>query len=308
MANFIFGNISVKKFNRFFFGVIIVVLFIAIPFCKTSAQPIAIDTKSVLGIMDPNQNPSNFSGVDPIFLPQPPNSKRVPRLIRRNAEPFVPASFDNYFYILCGLLLFVGFTLRAFPKYYSDLYRVFSQSGFRQKSIRDQLLQNKAASLGLNAIFFLTGGIYIYLVSNYKGIMPPGVWYFQIFICVTFLMVTYSVKYLGLMAGGWVFGARDLVNSYGFLVFFINKITGLVLLPVVVFLWLGKEKLHPYFVVFSFIAIGMLLLYRYFLILPMVRNRSGVSSFHFFIYLCTFEILPILLLVKFLVNFLNRSF
>jgi hypothetical protein len=137
--------------------------------------------------------------------------------------------------------------------------------------------------------------------------IPSGNWYSQVFICIGFLTAVYLVKYFSLMAGGWIFSAHELVNNYSFLVFFVNKITGLLLLPVVVILWLGSTVVHPVVVVVAFILISFLYLYRYFLILPMVRNKSGVSPFHFFLYLCTFEILPILLLVKFLVNFLNSS-
>ena len=245
--------------------------------------------------------------IDPVFLPRIPLPAK-PRVVEHRAgKPFVPKNYDPYFYLLCGVFFFVGLTRRAFPKYYSDMYRVFSQSGFRQKSIRDQLLQNKVASIGLNVIFFVTGGVFIYLVSINKGILAQNAWYLQVLICIGFLMAIYGTKYIALMTGGWVFGSGDLLDSYSFIVFFVNKIAGLFLLPVILFLWLGVSSLHASLVSLSFLVLSLLFLYRFFLVLPLVRSRSGVSSFHFFIYLCTFEIIPILLLVKFLVNFLNTS-
>jgi hypothetical protein len=287
--------------------VLVLMMLFATAANQVCCQPVTITFEGTFGKVDSCKNPANFIEVHPAFLPKPPQKHNNSQLSKKTAVSFSPASFDFYFYLLCGLLLFLGFTLRAFPKYYTDLYRVFSQSGFRQKSIRDQLLQNKVASLGLNTIFFLSGGIYIYLIATYNGLMPKGIWYFHIFICVSFLMVIYGVKYIALVIGGWIFSAKELVTSYNFLVFFVNKITGLVLLPVIVVLWLGNQVLHPFFAVASLILVSLLFLYRYFLILPMVRNRSGVSSLHFFIYLCTFEILPIMVLVKYLINFLINS-
>ncbi len=257
------------------------------------------------GANDSCKNPAAI--IDPLFVPKYGHRLPVASIRIRAGIPFQAASADTYFYVLCGLFLFTGILFRAFSKYFADLYRVFMRSGFRQKSIRDQLLQNKIASLGLNIVFFFTGGLFIYLVSRYEKLVPSGNWYAQVLICIGFLVAVYLVKYVSLIAGGWVFSARELVNSYAFLVFFVNKIAGLFLLPVVVILWIGSPVVHPVVAVISFIIIAFLYLYRYFLLLPMVRNKSGVSSFHFFLYLCTFEILPVMLLVKFLVNFLNNS-
>lgn len=270
-----------------------------------SGQPGNPAFNMLKGANDSSLNPA--TPLDLLFYPKYGQKHPDPVIKVRSGQPFSPATADTYFYILCGLLLFVGISLRAFPKYYSDLYRVFIRSGFRQKSIRDQLVQNKLASLGLNMIFFITGGIFIYLISKYEMVIPLKNWYFQVLVCIGFLFGVYLVKFLSLKAGGWVFSAGELVDNYAFLVFFVNKIAGLFLIPVVILLWLGSSIVHPVIMVISFIVITLLFLYRYFLILPMVRNKSGVSSFHFFLYLCTFEILPILLLVKFLVNFLNTS-
>lgn len=272
---------------------------------KASAQPGSPAYDFLKGVNDSSKNPA--STLDPFFNPGYGHKVPVSAIKIHTGKPFLPSSSDTYFYILCSLFLFVGISFRAFPKYFSDLFWVFMRSGFRQKSIRDQLVQNKMASLGLNAIFFVTGGLFIYLISRYEMLIPSGSWHSQVLICTGFLITFFLVKYVFLMAGGWVFSARELVENYSFLVFFVNKIAGLSLLPVVVILWLGSPEVHPVVVVISFITISFLYLYRYFLILPMVRNKSGVSSFHFFLYLCTFEILPILLLVKFLVNFLKSS-
>lgn len=282
-------------------GAMLLTLFIN----KVSAQPGTPAYDYLKGVNDSCINPATI--INPLFFPKYGQKQPVSVVTIRTGKPFSPPSSDTYFYVLCGLFLFVGISFRAFPKYFSDLYRVFMRSGFRQKSIRDQLVQNKMASLGLNAIFFVTGGIFIYLISRYEMLIPSGIWYSQVLICIGFLLSVYLVKYFSLMAGGWVFSSRELVENYSFLVFFVNKIAGLFLLPAVVILWLGSTEVHPVVVVVSFIIISFLYLYRYFLILPMVRNKSGVSSFHFFLYLCTFEILPIMLLVKFLVNFLNSS-
>jgi hypothetical protein len=245
--------------------------------------------------------------IDPVFIPHFNGESVQKGPIIHSGERFSPASMDMTFYLLCGLLFSLGVIYRSSPKYFNNLFGLLFQSGFRQKSIRDQLIQNKTTSLALNALFFITGGFFIYLFVQNFGLFSLQPWYVDGVICVSFLATLYSVKYLSVLTGGWIFGSRELAGQYVFIVFFVNKVAGLVLLPVIVVLWLGNPVLHPFFSTLSLIVIGFLFLYRYYMILPTVKSKSGISSFHFFLYLCTFEILPIVILVKFLANFLNSS-
>ncbi len=245
--------------------------------------------------------------ISPVFIPHfnQPRAHKTPTI--RPGEPFSPASLDMNFYVLCGVLFFVGLILRSSPKYFNNLFGLLFRSGFREKSIRDQLIQNKLTSLSLNVLFFIAGGLFIYLFIQKRGLLTGQPWYIDAAFCVSFLVIIYCVKFFSILMGGWIFAAHELAGHYVFIVFFVNKIAGLFLLPVIVVLWLGNPILHPFFGTFSLILVGFLFLYRYYLILPLVRTKSGISPFHFFLYLCTFEILPILLLVKFLVDFLNSS-
>jgi hypothetical protein len=49
---------------------------------------------------------------------------------------------DAFFYIVAGLLFILGLIRSGFPKYFSDLFKLFFRVTFRQQSIREQLLQN----------------------------------------------------------------------------------------------------------------------------------------------------------------------
>jgi hypothetical protein len=269
------------------------------------AQPSPIELLPFSKMNDSSRNPVNI--IDPAFMPNPEIRKHTSIWQMKSGEAFTVLSKEHEFYLMAGLFLFLGLTIRFFPKYFIDMSRLFFQSGFRQKSIRDQLLQNTAASLAVNAIFFFAAGLYIYQIGIRQGFELSGTRLSQILACIAFLLVIYLIKRIALSLGGWIFGSYEMANQYAFIIFFVNKIIGLVLLPIIMVLFLGRQSLHPFFTVISFIVLLLLFLYRYFLILPTVRRQSGVSSFHFFIYLCTFEILPILITVKYLVNLLSKS-
>jgi hypothetical protein len=53
---------------------------------------------------------------------------------------------------------------------------------------------------------------------------------------------------------------------------------------------------------------ALLILYRYLFSLTSVRNKLHVSSFHFFLYLCAFEIIPLLILYKLIVQYFGGTY
>ncbi len=245
--------------------------------------------------------------IEHLFIPKIHQDYPLPAFYFRQGEDFSPVSMDEYFYVLVCIYLLAGVMVRLFPKYFHDLFTLFYTSGFRQKSIRDQLAQNTAASLGLNLLFFLSAGVFVFLMVHQSVKFSGRHWYIDAAVCIVFLMIVYGVKYFSVLLAGWIFAAKELSRNYAFLIFFVNKIAGLVLLPIIVILWMGNPILKPVFQTLSLLAIGFLFLYRYFLVLPLIRSKSGLSAYHFFLYLCTFEIMPILLLVRFLGIFLSSS-
>jgi hypothetical protein len=227
-------------------------------------------------------------------------------LVFRNEEPYFSKEKDMVFYLLAGMLLVLGMIRLIFSKYFSDLFKIFFKTSFRQKSIRDQLLQNTMASLLMNIFFCVSGGLFLYFVARYNGWLTQKDLWEKAGICIALVSVVYGTKYIGLQVSGWLFGMKEVTETYLFIVFLINKVVGVMLLPTVIILSLGSQALHPVLLVCSLILLLILYLYRYIIALPLVRTHSGLTGFHFFIYLCAFEIVPLLLIYKLLILILSR--
>lgn len=227
-------------------------------------------------------------------------------LVFRSETPVFQKEKDTVFYVIAGLLFVLGFIRLVFAKYFTDLFRIFFQTTFRQKSIREQLLQNKMASLLLNVFFCISGGLFLYFVASYKGWLQGNGFIQKAALCVALVTAVYTTKYIGLQISGWLFGMTDVTETYLFIVFLINKVVGVMLLPAIIILALGSSVLQPVLLVVSLLVLMILYLYRYLIALPLVRNHSGLTGFHFFIYLCAFEIVPVLLIYKLLLLILSR--
>lgn len=213
------------------------------------------------------------------------------------SQQWVRISKDELFYVLTVLLILLGFIRVSFPKYFSYLFILIRQTSFRQKQTREQLLQGRLPSLMMNLLFMLTAGLFITVVVTQKKITHIPFWYFALY-SVLVLSGIYLLKFLFLRFTGWVFRVSEAAETYIFIVFLVNKLLAVVLLPLLWLLAFSEGDFNIIVLTISTFIIALLLLYRYILSLAAVRNMVRVSPFHFFIYLCAVEILPVLLIYK----------
>lgn len=214
----------------------------------------------------------------------------------------------EYLFYLLLLLLVVFAVLRiVFPKYFSDMVRLFFRTTLKQKQLRDQLMQTPLASLLFNAFFVLSGGLYITFIASYFSIDPLQNFWLTFLYASLGLAACYFVKYAGLKICGWLFSMDESADAYIFIVFIINKMAGILLLPLLPILAFSEEKLRSGAFVFSWILLGGLVLYRFILTYGALRNQVRLNLFHFFLYICAFEIAPLLLVYKALLIFFNQT-
>lgn len=208
---------------------------------------------------------------------------------------------DYLFYLLTGLVLFLAFIRASFPKYFQQLFRMLFQTSFRQKQTREQLAQNMMPSLLMNLLFMLVAGTFIAVVVKQKNLTDLLFWYVFLY-CVAGLIILYSFKFLFLRFTGWVFHVGEASETYIFIVFLVNKLLAVLLLPLLWLIAFSSGDFNVVVLTATLCIAGFLLLYRYFIALASVRDMLRVSAFHFFIYLCGVEILPIILIYKVLLS------
>ena len=69
----------------------------------------------------------------------------------------------------------------------------------------------------------------------------------------------------------------------------------------------SNENINEFAVTVSLIMIGILFIYRFGAAYKQIRNQIKLSVFHFFIYLCAFEITPVVLIYKVLLAYLEKA-
>ena len=210
------------------------------------------------------------------------------------------------FYVLTGLVAILAAIRLIYPKYIRNLFLLFMQTSIRQKQTREQLLQNNLASVLLNILFVLSAGLYTTLLIQYKHWVDIS-FYQLLLYCLAILSIVYLGKFLFLAFSGWVFNVPEATNAYTFIVFLVNKILGIVLIPFVLLITFSPLPIKQIAITISAGAALLLFLYRYLISFGVIRANLKVSAFHFFLYLCAVELLPLLLIYKLLVNFVSGS-
>jgi hypothetical protein len=233
----------------------------------------------------------------------PPGSVVVVQSDRPIGEPHEAEGKDALFYALLGMVLLLAVFRRLFPKYWTDLFRLFFRTTLRQRQLRDQLQLASLPSLALNAFFYLSLAFYLSLLLTRRGLdLAGGYWSLWGWLLIG-LMLMYGVKWIGLQVSAWIFGQRELGEDYLFLVFTVNKMMGLLLLPSVIAMAFADGWVYALLFGVSLLLIGGLLLYRGYLTYRVVRRQAALSPFHYFLYWLGFEVAPLLVLHRFLFGF-----
>lgn len=270
-----------------------------IPFSSTYDASLAATIRYLLFPSGPLRIKANPGNTEYRPLQQ---SATVPEPQRRKIN-----GKEYLFYLLTALFILFAVLRRAFPKYFSDLFRLFFKTTLKQKQLRDQLMQTPLPSLLFNAFFVISGGLYITFLLRHFSINPLGSFWLTFLYACTGLAACYFVKFAGLKICGWLFSMDEAADSYIFIVFIVNKMVGILLLPVLLVLAFSTGDFYQAGLAFSWCLVGGLLLYRFILTFGAIRNQVRLNLFHFFLYICAFEIAPLLLVYKALLIFFNQT-
>ncbi|MEP7257238.1 MAG: DUF4271 domain-containing protein [Flavitalea sp.] len=218
------------------------------------------------------------------------------------------SSNEGLFYFIFGLILYFALIRLFFYKYLGALFTLFFRAPLRQQQLREQLLQSPLPALLMNIFFVVNAGVYCaFLATHYRFSFAGNFWSTALSSIVIIALI-YTSKYILLKIAGWIFGIRAVSDTYIFVVFLINKMIGVFLLPVLVAMAFPDPLVFPVALVLSYLLIICLFLYRFIISYRAVRNEIKLNGLHFFLYLCAFEIAPLLLIYKVLLSFLISSY
>jgi hypothetical protein len=219
-----------------------------------------------------------------------------------------PNSKDSLFYLIVAILFYFALIRIFFEKYFNNLLTLFFRVSLRQQQIREQVLQTPLPSLLLNILFVISGGLYACFLLHYsRWGAGVGFWILYLY-CMALLASIYLVKFMVLKFIGWVFSISRATDIYIFIVFLVNKMLGIFLLPFLIVIIFSGQEWREVFITISLAMVFVLWAYRILASYRPVRNEIKLTPFYFFLYLCAFEIAPLLLIYKVLLTYLEKVY
>lgn len=219
-------------------------------------------------------------------------------------QPHAPSGKEFLFYTLCSVLLFLGLFKTFFPAYFKNLFRVYFNTSLRQTQLADQLEQAKFPSFLMNIFFAITAGIYIWLLFNYFH--PPRFISTKLLLpfCILSVTALYFIKFCLIKFMGWLSDIQETTNNYIFAIFLVNKITGIILVPIIILLAFLNREWLPDVINLSFMVLGLFFLSRYIKSYGAIERKIPLNAFHFIIYIAGAEIIPLFIIYKVAVDYL----
>lgn len=215
---------------------------------------------------------------------------------------------DWLVYLVAFIILLLSIIRLVYTKYFSDLFRAFLNPTLSQRQLKDQLSQSPFPNFLLNIFFAISLGLFLYLVMYRQQYITTNA---NAWMLIPGLMILvaliYMVKFLMLRFCGWLFGNTDLADAYIFILYLINKILGILLVPFLIILAFCEPEIARIFLHVSIFFIVLLIVYRYIRSYSLVKQYLSFSRLHFFLYLCAFEVAPVLILTKVLLIWLTGN-
>ena len=220
---------------------------------------------------------------------------------------------DNGWMFWALLLSFVIYSIARiiFPNRTESLFKNVFNYNFAQKEFHKSGEHTQLVTFIMQILFSFVAGMFIFfaLKHEYNWNITDVQEFSRVGMLTIAIFILYFLKKLLYLLVADIFARREYARECIFNVYLINRALGICLFPIVVALAFVKPTIISAgtLLVIGYIVIGFFYVYRIFREFQVsVKNR--VSLIYIFLYFCTLEILPIMLLVKLIVSVIFVEF
>ena len=220
----------------------------------------------------------------------------------KNAIPIVTTpEYWPISILIIGLVLVILLRVKSPKKFFMLLQSFFFYSAAKQL-IREDYRLNKGSSLVLILLFVLNFPFFLVKATGVYSFFPHSFnTFFVYLIFLVILILLYTTKVFFLKMTEFLTQNKSIGDEYIHYTFLSIKAMGLFLYPVLVFM--EYSNVQPVLL----IILGLLTCMGFYAIrilrgILVLFNSGKVSIFHLFLYLCTLELIPLIVLIKILMS------
>jgi len=207
--------------------------------------------------------------------------------------------FLGFFLIITLLFIWMR---KFYGKYFTLLANALVSFQISAKLFRERNVLMRRVSTVLDLIYYLVLSIFTFEIITHFNLQTTDLSRFNMFMLLLNIIMLYSLVRMALLrVTGFLFLNQGLFAEYIHSTFVVNKGAGIILFPLVV-----TAHYFPYPVISAVLLIGVFIL-GIALIWKSIRayqiiRRKDIVFFYLILYLCTLEILPLLLGYKLIIT------
>lgn len=157
-------------------------------------------------------------------------------------------------------------------------------------------------SLSYYILYFLSLG---FMISKYIYDSNKIGWLhlskpLEFLLVIGVLILLFFIKILFGYLGAWILDVKDDFSNYFYNITFVNKYASLIFFILSILVLLSDSQYAVFFLNLMFILFAISLVLKLFLNYKIALKLFRSYFFHFILYLCTFEIIPVLIVLKIL--------
>ena len=220
--------------------------------------------------------------------------------VNPNARPLNDTISDWLTVSLIVMMVFFTWFRLFYYKIFRQLLTSYFNMTASNQIVRDESYLLQRASLVISIISYLLGGLFLYQISVLYDWqiywLQKGLVRFVLFSLI--IAISYSVKMILLRVLSVVFNQEKAAGSYIFNLFLMIMMAGLVLFPANIFLAYSTASVKQFAAIATITLIGLMFLFRLSRAVRIWFSIPQFSFFYLFLYLCAFEVAPLLVVWK----------
>jgi len=211
----------------------------------------------------------------------------------------IPTLFRPWMiFVFLGSLSALAYIRLVYPRRFNLLAKTAFRLQILRQVMREELLFSHRASLVFFAHFIVMTSVIVYGALVHYDVVSMTKSGLGVFSAILlFILAIYLVKFTFLGFLMWAFEDQGLIREYRFEVFSINKILGIIYLPVAILT--VTQNINQVEMILTVSAVIFLLSVIWRIYQGLVMSFSyAVSPVYIILYLCTLEILPFVLFIS----------
>ncbi len=241
-------------------------------------------------LVEPNEKKNSLPS--PIILP--------PLQKEDSQQPFGSNSF-LLGVILFGLIL-MAILVTSLRPFITKCYRAILNENMLNQIYRERETGLFMPYFLLYLMFFIQTGTFLFLILKFSKTSFGTSPLLLLFGCISVVTFLFFLKHLLLAMVGGIFPISKETKVYSFTIMVYSIILGVVLAPANLMIAYAPSELIYLLIVAALVLIVGLYIVRGFRGLLLANNYLRFHIFHFLLYICTVEIVPVLVLYKMITN------